>query len=65
MSYDKPVPVPRRAHGRLHGVPHMRECYLQLSGRAGDRQLAKATVGLACQAYPDTGGAVVFTADQL
>ena len=25
-------------NGRMHGVPQMLECYLQLSGRAGDRQ---------------------------
>ena len=27
-------------NGRMHGVPQMLECYLQLSQRAGDRQLA-------------------------
>ena len=25
-------------NGRMHGVPQMLECYLQLSGRAGERQ---------------------------
>ena len=30
-------------NGRMHGVPQMLECYLQLSGRAGDRQRAGAT----------------------
>ena len=28
-------------NGRMHGVPQMLECYLQLSGRAGDRQRAR------------------------
>ena len=27
-------------NGRMHGVPQMLECYLQLSGRAGERQRA-------------------------
>ena len=48
-------------NGRMHGVPQMLECYLQLSGRAGDRQRAKATVGLACHSSPHLGGAVVYT----
>ena len=54
-----------QGNGRLHGVSHLLECYLQLSRRAGGRQLAQATVGLACQAYPDNGGAIVFTAEPL
>ena len=32
-------------NGRMHGVPQMLECYLQLSGRAGDRQRSRADVG--------------------
>jgi len=48
--------------GRMHGVPQMLECYLQLSGRAGDRQLPSAEVALACQAIPNFGGVVVYTA---
>ena len=54
-----------QGNGRLHGVPHARECYLQLSQRAGDRQLAKATIGIGCQAWPDRGGAIVYTAEPL
>lgn len=50
-------------NGRMHGVPQMLECYLQLSGRAGDRQLASATVGLACHSSPHYGGAVVYTSE--
>ena len=39
-------------NGRMHGVPQMLECYLQLSGRAGDRQRADANVGVACHSSP-------------
>ncbi|MBM3693592.1 MAG: thiolase family protein [Actinobacteria bacterium] len=52
-------------NGRMHGVPQMLECYLQLSQRAGDRQLASATVGLACHSSPHFGGAVMYTAEPL
>lgn len=52
-------------NGRMHGVPQMLECYLQLSGRAGDRQLPEAEVALACQAAPNFGGAVLYTAGAL
>lgn len=48
-------------NGRMHGVPQLLECYLQLSRRAGDRQLANAEIGLACQASPNAGGVVAFT----
>ena len=49
-------------NGRMHGVPQMLECYLQLSGRAGDRQRDGATIGVACHSSPHYGGAVVYTA---
>jgi len=52
-------------NGRMHGIPQMLECYLQLSQRAGDRQLACASVGLACHSSPHYGGAVVYTAEPL
>ncbi len=48
-------------NGRMHGIPQMLECYLQLAGRAGDRQREGATVGLACHASPHLGGAVVYS----
>ena len=32
-------------NGRMHGVPQMLECYLQLSGRAGERQRERAPSG--------------------
>nr|BFE35718.1 hypothetical protein GCM10010200_079690 [Actinomadura rugatobispora] len=50
-------------NGRMHGIPQMLECYLQLAGRAGERQRPKATVGVACQSSPHYGGAVVYAAE--
>lgn len=50
-------------NGRMHGVPQMLECYLQLSGRAGDRQRPRATIGVACQSSPHYGGAVVYSSE--
>ena len=52
-------------NGRMHGVPQMLECYLQLSGRAGDRQRAGATVGVACHSSPHFGGAVVYSGEPI
>jgi acetyl-CoA acetyltransferase len=49
-------------NGRMHGVPQMLECYLQLAGRAGERQRA-AAIGLACHSSPHFGGAVVYSAE--
>ncbi|MQY24149.1 thiolase family protein [Nocardia macrotermitis] len=51
--------------GRMHGIPQLLECYLQLSGRAGSRQREHATVGLACQSSPHYGGAVLYTSEPL
>ncbi len=48
-------------NGRMHGVPQMLECYLQLSGRAAERQRNPVSVGLACHSSPHLGGAVVYT----
>jgi acetyl-CoA acetyltransferase len=48
-------------NGRMHGIPQLLECYLQLSRRAGDRQRAAAAVGLACHSSPHYGGAVALT----
>jgi acetyl-CoA acetyltransferase len=50
-------------NGRMHGVPQMLECYLQLAGRAGERQRAAATIGVACHSSPHYGGAVVYSAE--
>lgn len=51
-------------NGRLHGVPQMLECYLQLAGRAGDRQ-RDAEVALACQSSPHFGGIVAYSSTPL
>lgn len=51
-------------NGRMHGIPQMLECYLQLSRRAGDRQRDDATIGLACHSSPHLGGAVVYSAER-
>lgn len=48
-------------NGRMHGVPQMLECYLQLAGRAGARQLARAETAIACQAAPNLGGVVAYS----
>ena len=50
-------------NGRMHGIPQMLECYLQLAGRAGDRQRERASVAIACHSSPHLGGAVVYRAD--
>jgi acetyl-CoA acetyltransferase len=50
-------------NGRMHGVPQMLECYLQLSGRAAERQRQAATIGVACHSSPHYGGAVVYSAE--
>jgi acetyl-CoA acetyltransferase len=69
IDSDSPDAVPvlsgggALGNGRMHGVPQMLECYLQLSGRAGERQRAGATIGLACHSSPHFGGAVVYSAE--
>ncbi len=50
-------------NGRMHGIPQMLECYLQLARRAGDRQRGNATIGLACHSSPHFGGAVAYSAE--
>jgi len=47
-------------NGRMHGVPQMLEVYLQLAGRAGDRQRHGVEVGVACHSSPHYGGAVAY-----
>ena len=49
-------------NGRMHGAPQMLECYLQLSGRAGERQRQGVSLGLACQGIPHIGGVVAYRA---
>ncbi|MGW0246236.1 thiolase family protein [Nocardia goodfellowii] len=50
-------------NGRMHGIPQMLECYLQLSGRAGDRQRDGVRTAIACHSAPHYGGAVAYTAE--
>ena len=50
-------------NGRMHGVPQMLECYLQLSRRAGERQRPDPTIGVACHSSPHFGGAVAYSAE--
>ena len=69
IDSDSPEGIPAMSgggalgNGRMHGVPQMLECYLQLSGRAGQRQREGATLGIACQGPPHIGGAVVYSAE--
>ncbi|HWW45498.1 MAG TPA: thiolase family protein [Acidimicrobiia bacterium] len=51
-------------NGRMHGVPQMLECYLQLARRAGERQRASASVAVACHSSPHFGGAIVYAAER-
>jgi acetyl-CoA acetyltransferase len=50
-------------NGRMHGVPQMLECYLQLSRRAGERQRDRCSIGVACHSSPHFGGAIVYSAE--
>jgi acetyl-CoA acetyltransferase len=51
-------------NGRMHGVPQMLECYLQLAGRAEERQRPNMSIGIACHSSPHYGGAVAYSAVQ-
>jgi acetyl-CoA acetyltransferase len=51
-------------NGRMHGIPQMLECYLQLAGRAGERQRENVVTALACHSSPHYGGAVMYSATQ-
>ncbi len=70
IDSDRPEALPvlsgggALGNGRMHGVPQMLECYLQLSGRAGDRQREHASIGVACHSSPHFGGAVMYSAEQ-
>ncbi|HVU73629.1 MAG TPA: thiolase family protein [Mycobacteriales bacterium] len=69
IDSDKPDGVPvlsgggALGNGRMHGIPQMLECYLQLSGRAGERQRANVRRALACHSSPHYGGVVAYSAD--
>jgi acetyl-CoA acetyltransferase len=70
IDSDRPDGIPALSgggalgNGRMHGIPQMLECYLQLAQRAGDRQRPNATIGLACHSSPHFGGAVVYSSTQ-
>jgi len=69
IDSDRPGALPALSgggalgNGRMHGVPQMLECYLQLSRRAAERQRHQATIGVACHSSPHFGGAVVYSAE--
>ena len=50
-------------NGRMHGVPQVLECYLQLADRAGDRQRKNADIAVACYGSPHNGGAIAFSTE--
>ncbi|OBG28681.1 peptide permease [Mycobacterium alsense] len=70
IDSDRPGGIPALSgggalgNGRMHGIPQMLECYLQLARRAADRQREDATIGLACHSSPHFGGAVVYSAER-
>jgi len=70
IDSDRPDAVPALSgggalgNGRMHGVPQMLECYLQLSRRAGARQ-REVSVGVACQSSPHFGGVVAYSSAPL
>jgi len=70
IDSDRPGALPALSgggalgNGRMHGVPQMLECYLQLSRRAGERQ-RDVTVGVACHSSPHFGGAVAYSSQPL
>jgi acetyl-CoA acetyltransferase len=51
--------------GRLHGVPHVLECYMQLAGRAGERQIEGAETAISTYATPahEIGEALLYSTD--
>ncbi|MBL7493525.1 thiolase family protein [Frankia sp. AgB1.9] len=51
--------------GRLHGVPQVLECYLQLARRAAERQLARTETGLSTYGDPahTIGTALLYSVD--
>ncbi|WP_068158361.1 thiolase family protein [Rhodococcus phenolicus] len=69
IDSDRPGAVPALSgggalgNGRMHGIPQMLECYLQLSGRAGERQREGVSTAVACHSSPHYGGAVVYSVE--
>jgi acetyl-CoA acetyltransferase len=48
-------------NGRMHGVPQLLEAYLQLAGRAGERQRDGVARALACHGSPHLGGVIALS----
>jgi len=69
IAADGPLPVNsgggNQGWGRVHGVPHVLECYLQLAGRAGERQTPGAERALSTYATPGhaIGEALLYSSD--
>ena len=69
IAADGPFPLNsgggNQGWGRVHGVPHVLECYLQLAGRAGDRQIPNAERALSTYATPGhaIGEALLYSND--
>ncbi|MBV8986003.1 MAG: thiolase family protein [Acidimicrobiia bacterium] len=69
IAPDGPFPLNsgggNQGWGRLHGVPQVLECYLQLAGRAGARQTPDAVRGISTYGDPahQVGTALLYTND--
>jgi acetyl-CoA acetyltransferase len=69
IASDGPFPLNsgggNQGWGRVHGVPHVLECYLQLAERAGERQTAGAERALSTYATPAhaIGEALLYSTD--
>ena len=69
IAPDGPFPLNsgggNQGWGRLHGVPQVLECYLQLAGRAGERQTPGAVRGISTYGDPahEVGTALLYTND--
>jgi acetyl-CoA acetyltransferase len=50
-------------NGRMHGVPQLLECYLQVAHRAGERQRDGVETALSCHSSPHLGGALIYSAE--
>jgi len=67
IAPDGPFPLNsgggNQGWGRLHGVPQVLECYLQLAGRAGERQTPDAARGISTYGDPahQVGTALLYT----
>jgi acetyl-CoA acetyltransferase len=69
IASDGPFPLNSgggsQGWGRLHGVAQVLESYLQLAGRAGERQIRQAVTAISTYGDPahDIGEALLYSAD--